>query len=731
MTKLRYFPQLPAICFALALAAILAAAQAPAEPVTIYRDEYGIPHIYAETAEAGMYAQGYAMAEDALARTLENFLRGLGKYSEAFGPGDNDENVRADLQSLMWDHYGTAKKHYHTLPEALRRHNAAFVAGINDYMERHPEEVPGWWTQGAVDVYMPVAFSRQFIWGWPLGQAASDLRAIGLRPNYDVEFPYSNEMALAPKRTTFGAAALVIDPHLSWYARFRYWEVRIHAGDIHISGFATAGFPYVNLGHNRHVAWAHTTGGPDTADVYELTLNPENIRQYLYDGEYRDLTTRTAVIHVKGESSPRTVTFYASHHGPIIARAENKAYAAKLAYADEIGYLASKYYFMTAKNYRDVMKALEIMQIMPQNVMVADTGGNIYYQRTGRTPIRPNGVDPSRPLDGSTSATEWKGIHPTSDLIHVLNPTQGYMQNCNITPDVMMVNSPMTAGKYRPYIFNQPPMYTHQRATRATEVLHTTDRFSVEALLDLALDRKCYQYERWIQALRDADKAFEGRRTRAHREGLRHLSRWDGFATKDSSGALMYYYWRRALLELAGEERVDALVGKLNNYLDIFGSGEPRQSLTGEEHALLIDALVRGATTFQEQHGGFDAVYGDVFRVGRLDYNDTVSFPVGGGSLRDEGMATVRAVGFTAPRDDHTRWGTSGQTSTQVVILTDPIQSFTQPPLGQSDHEDSPHFRDQARELFSEARFKPSWFHKDELLDGHVESELTLEYRGN
>ena len=173
---------------------------------------------------------------------------------------------------------------------------------------------------------------------------------------------------------------------------------------------------------------------------------------------------------------PREVTFYYSHHGPIVARDGDKAYAAALAYADEIGYLESKYLFMIAEDYEDVITALEVRQIMPQNVMVADTKGNIYYQRTGRVPIRPAGFDFSTPVDGSTSASEWLGMHPTKDLVQVLNPPQGYMQNCNITPDVMIVGSPMTPDKYPSYIFNQPAMYTHQRGTRATELLHTMDK---------------------------------------------------------------------------------------------------------------------------------------------------------------------------------------------------------------------------------------------------------------
>ncbi|MCH7590057.1 penicillin acylase family protein, partial [PVC group bacterium] len=93
------------------------------------------------------------------------------------------------------------------------------------------------------------------------------------------------------------------------------------------------------------------------------------------------------------------------------------AYVAALACADAIGYLHSKYLFMVAKDYKDVMRALEICEIMPQNVMVADTGGNIYYQRTGRVPIRPAGYDFSRPVDGTTSRTAWRGLHKTADFV--------------------------------------------------------------------------------------------------------------------------------------------------------------------------------------------------------------------------------------------------------------------------------------------------------------------------
>ena len=86
--------------------------------------------------------------------------------------------------------------------------------------------------------------------------------------------------------------------------------------------------------------------------------------------------------------------------------------------------------------------------------MVADTSGNIYYQRTGRVPVRDLGYDWSQPVDGSTRDTEWQGFHPASDHLQVLNPESGYMQNCNIPPDTMIPDSPFRLDAQPGYLFS-------------------------------------------------------------------------------------------------------------------------------------------------------------------------------------------------------------------------------------------------------------------------------------
>ena len=82
-------------------------------------------------------------------------------------------------------------------------------------------------------------------------------------------------------------------------------------------------------------------------------------------------------------------------------------------------------------------------------------------------------------------------------------------------------------------------------------------------------------------------------------------------------------------------------------------------------------------------------------------------------------------MGYTEENADHTRWGGSGQTSTQVVVMSKPPRSWLYIPLGQSDRPESPHFADQAEKAFSPRQLKPSWWLPEDLA-GHVESRTVL-----
>src|SRR5262249_26880639 len=160
-----------------------------------------------------------------------------------------------------------------------------------------------------------------------------------------------------------------------------------------------------------------TTGGPDAADVYEEELNPSNPRQYKYNGQWRDMTVRTEVIRVKDgdKIAEHRFDIEYTHHGPIVARKDGKAYAMKLPYFLEYRLPEQSYAMATARSLAEMKNALSLFQLMEQNIMVATVDGDIFYVRNGRVPIRPKGYDWTRPVPGNTSASEWLGIHPIDD----------------------------------------------------------------------------------------------------------------------------------------------------------------------------------------------------------------------------------------------------------------------------------------------------------------------------
>ncbi len=117
-----------------------------------------------------------------------------------------------------------------------------------------------------------------------------------------------------------------------------------------------------------------------------------------------------------------------------------------------------------------------------------------------------------------------------------------------------------------------------------------------------------------------------------------------------------------------------------------------------------------------------EAVFGTFFRVGRQGAGRT--WPVSGGSLTDAGMATPRAISFRPVGKEMV--GHTGQTSTQIVVLTNPPQSWMAIPLGESDHPESGHFDDQAEKLFSRSRAKPTYFLNRKELEKHVSTRKEL-----
>jgi acyl-homoserine-lactone acylase len=670
---------------------------------TVYRDEYGIPHVYAPTLEDAAYGVGYAQAADRLEELLKNYRRAAGTMAEVFGPSFYQD----DLIQRIWRHEEVARSGYQRLSPKLRAILESYMAGVRRFMAEHPEQVPAWAQE--IHPWDAVALGRYIIWGWPMGEAVSELGAAGIRLTPPA-YRGSNEMLIAPARTAMKAAIAIVDPHLGWYGAFRFYEARIYARDdqFAVSGVSILGQPIPSLGHSRYCSVAMTTGGPDTSDVYEETINPDDPRSYRFDGQWRKMTVRTFEIGVKvgNEVKRRTVEVEYTPHGPVVARKGDKAYTIAIPYAEEVELGDQVLDMMRARNLEEMKKALSRLQLMAQNIMVATVQGDIYYVRNGRVPVRAPGVDPNRPIPGDTSANDWRGIHPLSDLVQITNPPSGWMQNCNCAPAAMLADSPMVPETYRahPYLYHAGPSLTHQRAQRMNEILAAADRVTIPQAIDIAFDTGVYRADRWQARIKRAWSSAEGSpRPDDAVELYRQIEGWNRRSDADSTGALAYYAFKRALGD------------------DLGAKVEPPDSLDDER---ILAAIRQGAAWLRSNFGAVAVPYGRYFRVGRQGGDR--SWPVGGGSLRDQAMATPRAISFAPSPDGKSMIGQGGQTSTQVVIMTDPPKSFAVIPLGESDHKESRHWDDQAEKLFSKAQAAPTYFLDEPGLLEHVTGTKVL-----
>ena len=529
-----------------------------------------------------------------------------------------------------------------------------------------------------------VALSRYIIWGWPEGEAGGDLKRVGIDPD-PVAYHGSNEMLLAPARTAMHAPIAVVDPHLSWYGEFRFYEMRMYGGELSFSGAAILGLPFPSLGHNRFLSIAMTTGGPDTSDAYEEEVQDG---KYKFRGEWRPLNVRTERIGVKvgNEVRGQDVRIESTHHGPIVAHKNGKAYSMAIPYAEQYQMLDTAWRIATAHNLAEAKAALSGLQFMAQNIMIGTVDGDIYYVRNGRVPIRPKGCDPSRPMPGASGECEWQGIHPFGDLVQIANPPQGYMQNCNVSPFAMMRDSPLLPEKWaeHPYLYNDFRRPAHQRAAMMLDLLDGARDVTAEQAVAIAFSPQVWHAELWQDRIRRAspESSF-----------AQMLAAWDRRSDSDSRAALGFYFFKTAL-------------GNAGRAVD------PPDSVTD---GAIREALVKAEQRLNGELGP-DAVFGTLFRVGRQGGART--WPVSGGTLAEAGMATPRAISFDPVGKQMV--GRSGQTSTQIVILTRPPQSYMVIPLGESDHPESGHWDDQAEKLFSKSQAKPTFFGDRKALEKHL-----------
>jgi acyl-homoserine lactone acylase PvdQ len=679
----------------------------PTEDVTIYRDTWGVPHIYARNESAAAFGLGYAVAEDRLEDLCRNIRTATGTMAEVFG----EAHVNTDYMMKLAKNAELSEKLWPAMPEHLTSLGDSYFAGIKAYIAEHPEKLPDWAPE--LHSWQAAAVGRAMILRWPIGTIFDDMKNKDEAPGFG-----SNGWAVAPSRSADGCSIVLTDPHLGWEGMAVFYEARVFGGDLALCGFFLVGSPLMALGHNANVGWACTTGGPDTSDCYMLKLNPENPLQYEYDGEWLAAEISQIEVAVK-DKDPVSRMAADTVWGPLMAEPDLEnhiAYVGASPYFEDeaiTGLYEQMYRMCTAKNCDEFYQALGMNCFMEQNLTFGDTEGNIQYVRTGRTPVRPEGYNWNAPVPGNTSAAKWLGIHPIEDLVQVKNPPQGYFQNCNVSPSVMMVDSPLKPEDYPDYIWNVSWDKQNRRGERSTAVLDADDSITKEEAKALALDVFDIRGETWQGILQRSVEAAGDARLKEDESlatAVDQMLAWDRIYKPDAKGAPLFEPWR-----LAVQEEMD-IVRVIQE-----------ENLTDEEYAQLLDLLAKKVVEYEKKYGPIaDMTWGTMHKVGRGGkYFPSPGADYGGGPDKINQTETLFDVRST-PNEDGLHIADNGSMATILMFFhPEGVDSYSVIPWGQSADPESPHYVDQGEHLYSKPAFKPTWFKKEDLLK-NVESEKVL-----
>ena len=247
----------------------------------------------------------------------------------------------------------------------------------------------------------------------------------------------SNNWVVSGTKAKNGNTMMANDPHRTIAVPSLRYMVHLVAPGWNVIGGGEPEIPGVSIGHNEHGAWGLTVFRTDGEDLYVYDLNPDNLNQYRYKDEWREMTKIVESIPVKGQEAVSVDMNY-THHGPVtyIDAANLKAYAVRCAWMEPGGapYLASLR-MDQAKSWEEFREACNYSHIPGENMIWAGVDGTIGWQAVGIAPVRKNhsGLVPV-PGDGRY---EWEGYLPIKNKPHEVNPKSGFIAtaNQNVTPD--------------------------------------------------------------------------------------------------------------------------------------------------------------------------------------------------------------------------------------------------------------------------------------------------------
>ena len=472
------------VLLSLLLVSTLSYSQINPKNIDIVRDEYGIPHIYAQTDAEVAYGLAWANAEDDFTTIQEAYLAGnamLSNYIGLKGAAADFITQFIGSKNLIEEKIGTISEDYMAVVEG-------YSQGLNAYASNNPDKV-------LYKKLFPITPKKMLMYS-QLQLFISNEGAYwaGRILNNDTQDDFldqnltgSNVIAMNSSKTVSGETFLAINTHQPLEGPTSWYEVHLNSQEgTNIIGTMYPGTPNVVIGVNEYLGWSHTVNYPDKTDVFKLRM--KNKRKYIVDEEEYELEKLKAKITIKVLGIPIKINrkYYKSIYGPTL---KNKSgyYSIRTPTLFNVKALEQWWRMGKSKNFSEFYNNLKMKELPGFNIGYADKYDTIFYMSNGIIPKRAQGYNWKGIVPGDTKKTLWTEYHNIEDLPQVIQPESGFIYNANHSP------FKSTSADENPNEENYNEnmgyeTYDNNRSTRLIELIESYDRVSYDDFKDIKYD---------------------------------------------------------------------------------------------------------------------------------------------------------------------------------------------------------------------------------------------------
>ncbi|MBK7104200.1 MAG: penicillin acylase family protein [Ignavibacteriae bacterium] len=578
--------------------------------VSIYRDNFAIPYVYAKSKNDLYFALGYLHAQERLFQMDISRRAGEGKLSEILG----SEAISYDKMFRTFELAKISKLHFENFDADTKSKLISYSNGVNEFIKNEPEKLsiefdvigykPNLWKpEHSVLIAKLMAWELNISW-WSDIALSHIIQKLGVEkakeilPTFDENGPTiipenlqnisnvpldlvqvdrnfrkfigfvgthigSNNWVVNGERSESGKPIIANDPHLSFSAPGKWYVAVLRSPDLNVEGVTLPGIPGIVIGKNQNISWVLTNVMADDADFYIEKLDSSKTK-YFFNNEWKNLTISEDTIKVK-DSSDVIFQIKKNHRGPIISdihpykkmypnnQQNNVDITMRWTALESSNEMKAYSKINSSKNWEEFTEGLKDFEAPGQNFVFADDKGNIGYTAGVKLPQRKNN-SPTFINDGTTDENDWLGFVPFSENPKLFNPANGFIASANNK----------TIKNYPYHISNiwEP----NSRINRITELLESKQKHNVDDFKKYQMDFYSDYAKEIVPQILNAFKnhAYENDKLK---EVIGLLRKWDfNFISESQVPAIYAVFYQNLMKNIFLDEMGESI---FNEYIFI------------------------------------------------------------------------------------------------------------------------------------------------------------------